>query len=328
MADSPWLEVAHEAVDQWDLDVDNIEEVSRSENVVFRLQCRDGGLFVLRLHRPGYHSYDELVSEQTWTAALAASGIDVPVVRPTREGLPYGNVQILGQQRWVGVLEWVEGQTMEFLIEASTDALEIAERFGQLGEILARMHNQAVDWQPPQRFVRHAVDADGLMGQRPFWGPFWRATMLSETQREKYAALRERIYALLRELQTSRKTYSLIHADLHPDNVVVSDKRLHVIDFDDAGFGWHVYDLAVALKNYEAHADFGSYQRALVSGYRRLRSLDDETVALIPLFLVIRALACIGWIDTRPDLEYFSEYASGLIDYVDIQAEKVVAAFE
>ena len=328
MADSSWLEAAREAVDQWDLDVADIEEVSRSENVVFRVQARDGGVFVLRLHRPAYHSYEALVSEQTWTDALAASGIDVPVVRPTREGLPYGSIQIHGEQRWVGVLEWVEGQTMDSLIKASTDAREIEERFGQLGELLGQMHNQAANWQPPDKFVRHSVDADGLMGDRPFWGPFWRAAALSAAKQTKYAALRERLHALLRALPTSSKTYSLIHADLHPDNVVVSDNRLHVIDFDDAGFGWHAYDLAVALKDYETHPDYVSYQRALVLGYRRLRSLDDETVALIPLFLVIRALASLGWIDARPDLGSFNDYASELVDIIDSRAEKVVAAYE
>lgn len=327
MADSLWLEAARAATDQWDLDVENIEEVSRSENVVFRMLGREGSVFVLRMHRPGYHSYEELVSEQTWTAALTTAGIDVPIAKPTREGLPYGNIQVQGERRWVGVLEWVEGKTMESLIEASTDSRDREERFRQLGEILALMHNQAADWQPPGGFTRHAVDADGLMGERPFWGPFWRSAALSAHEQEQYAELRERIHSLLSVLPTSSNTYSLIHADLHPGNVVVSDKRLHVIDFDDAGFGWHSYDLAVALKDYEAHPDFVSFQHALVSGYRQVRSLDDTSVALIPLFLVIRALVSIGWIAARPDLGY-SDYPRGLIDYVNTHAEKVVAAFE
>ena len=38
---------------------------------------------------------------------------------------------------------------------------------------MAAMHNQASAWQPPAGFKRHALDADGLMGEAPFWGPFW-----------------------------------------------------------------------------------------------------------------------------------------------------------
>ena len=58
----------------------------------------------------------------------------------------------------------------------------------------------------------------------------------------------------------------MIHADLHPGNVVISGDRLHVIDFDDAGFGWHAYDLAVALKDYQNDPQFDAYQTALIQG--------------------------------------------------------------
>jgi Ser/Thr protein kinase RdoA (MazF antagonist) len=327
MAESPWLEAARDALAQWDLNPEIVEEVSRSENVVFRVQDRDGGVFVLRLHRPGYHSFAELVSEQTWTDALTAAGIDVPVARPTREGHPYGAIQVNGEQRWVGVLEWVEGRTMRSLIQASTDPRDTLERFRQLGEILARMHNQAADWQLPAGFARHAVDADGLMGERPFWGPFWRAAVLSESKQAEFEGLRRRIHALLKSLQTSTRTFTLIHADLHPGNVVVNDQRLHVIDFDDAGFGWHSYDCAVALQDFQAHPEFTSIQHALESGYRRARSLDDESVALIPLFLLVRALASLGWADARPELDY-GEYAATLANYVDTHAERVLAVYE
>ena len=327
MPDSAWLDAASRAVEQWDIDLESIEEVSRSENVVFRVQARNGELFVLRMHRPGYHSYEQLVSEQTWTAALVAAGVDVPIAKATRDGHPYGVVDVDGERRWVGVLEWVEGKTMQSLIEKSSDPQDIALRFEQLGGILARMHNQAADWQAPAGFARHAVDADGLMGERPFWGPFWRSSVLSEAKQKEFAALRLRIYSLLQALPAGKDCYTLIHADLHPGNVVVNDQRLHVIDFDDAGFGWHAYDFAVALKNFQAHPEFASFQRALTSGYRRSRSLGDDSVALIPLFLLVRALASIGWVDARPELGY-REYEMDLVNYVDTQAEKVLAAYE
>ncbi|MXX65564.1 MAG: hypothetical protein F4Z40_00780 [Chloroflexi bacterium] len=40
----------------------------------------------------------------------------------------------------------------------------------------------------------------------------------------------------------------------------------------------------------------------MLTGYRSLRPISDEAVALIPLFLVIRSLASIGWRWERPDL--------------------------
>ncbi len=39
----------------------------------------------------------------------------------------------------------------------------------------------------------------------------------------------------------------MIHADMHLDNVLKDGERLNVIDFDDAGYGWHAFDLAVGI---------------------------------------------------------------------------------
>ena len=48
------------------------------------------------------------------------------------------------------------------------------------------------------------------------------------------------------------------------DQARIAPDFLAVIDFDDAGFGWHLYDLAVALIGYQDHPDFaGGMQNAL-----------------------------------------------------------------
>ena len=325
MADTGLTEVAWQSLEDWDLNPVAVKEVSRAENVVFRVATQEGGIFVLRIHRPGYHSFDELLSEQLWTSALDRAGVDVPVPRVTRSGALYSRVRIGDELHFVGVLEWVEGETIDTLLEANTDIGYAESRFQQLGELLAALHNQASDWQPPAEFNRVVLDAEGLMGEKPNWGPFWQATVLMPEQRVHFEALREKIFDILCRLPKTADHFSMIHADLHPGNVVVNGERLHLIDFDDAGFGWHVYDFAVALKNFEKHQQFGHFQAALVKGYRRVRAVDDETLALIPLFLLIRALASIGWADARPELN-FGDYVQSLVNYVDERAEGVLAS--
>src|SRR4051812_4750400 len=61
--------------------------VSMSENVTYRVtDARDGSAYVLRLHRPGYHSLHELECERTWIRALAEAGIGVPAPIRARNG--------------------------------------------------------------------------------------------------------------------------------------------------------------------------------------------------------------------------------------------------
>ena len=57
-----------------------------AENVTFKVTDRAGSAYVLRLHRPGYHTLDELVSERAWIRGLAEAGIDVPTGLPARDG--------------------------------------------------------------------------------------------------------------------------------------------------------------------------------------------------------------------------------------------------
>ena len=321
------IDAAGRALRQWGIEPVDLVEVSRSENIVFRVDAGDGNRYVLRLHRPGYHSYRALVSEQTWTAALAEAGVDVPIPRPTLDGEPYGKIRIQNEERIVGLLEWVDGRTMRSLMEdGSSTADRNASRFRQLGGLLADLHQQASRWRPPPGFVRHALDADGLMGPAPRWGPFWQARALTPGQRERFSDLRHHLHRILRDLPTDPDRFSMIHADLHPGNVVISGGRLHVIDFDDAGSGWHAYDLAVALKDYQDDPDFDTYQTALIQGYRRRRALADDVLDRIPLFLLIRALASIGWADARPELGH-PEYVPGLAEYAEARADAILAPY-
>ena len=116
------------------------------------------------------------------------------------------------------------------------------------------------------------------------------------------AGARAHIRERLLEYGTDRPTYGIIHADLHPGNVLVDGARTRLIDFDDAGFGWHVHELAVALFNNQASPHFGAMHEALIRGYRARRELADEDLAMLPLFLLMRNLMVIGWMEQRPEL--------------------------
>ena len=325
------LRAARHVLGTWDLDGAAIERVSVSENIAFRVVDGRGKPYVLRLHRPWYHTLDELISEQLWTAALLQAGVDVPVPVKTATGAGYAAVEVAGERRQAGLLEWVEGETLAAVMErqaqnAADDALEAQCRhFAALGEIMAAIHNQAVAWPPPPGFARHAFDADGFLGEGPFWGRFWESSHLDARQRRRLEALREPIHDVLSAYGKRSDTYSMIHADLHPGNVIVAGRRLHVIDFDDAGFGWHQYDIAVALYNHRGHARFDALREALLQGYRRRRPFSAEAAHLLPLFLLVRSLASIGWSAARPEIPHGKARTAWLMRSIDESADGVLA---
>jgi len=277
--------------------------VNLSENVTFKaIDRRDGAPLVLRLHRPGYHDAEALKSEPLWTRALAAAGIAVPQSIPAADGEDYVLVDVAatGERRYAGLARWIEGKVLG---DNTGGADEVGDvHFERLGALMAAMHNQSSAWTPPPRFRRHALDAEGLMGEAPFWGPFWDHPVFFADERDLLLVVRERLHAALARLGKVPATYGVIHADLHPGNLLVDGDRLAVIDFDDTAFGWHAYDLAVALVYYQDHVRFGAFRDACLRGYRRVRPLPDVVVGLLPMFLLIRDLVQVGWMHQRPEL--------------------------
>ena len=293
--------MAQQALEAWGLQSAKCKLVSAVENIVFRVDPDDGQALVLRLHRPWYHSLPELISERQWTRALDDCGISTSGPVQALDGRDYVLVEasLSGDARYAGMSQWVDGEMLDHTIANSDD---FAGHFRRLGEVAAQIHNQASGWELPSGFTRHSLDADGLMGLPPFWGPFWASPDLTTSERARFEHLRGTIHDLLLQLESGPHTYSMIHADLHPRNLVVDGERLHVIDFDDAGFGWHMYELAVGLFSYQGHPRFPEMVDAVFEGYRGIRPLDAESAALLPMFFLVRALALVGWLADRPEV--------------------------
>ena len=112
--------------------------------------------------------------------------------------------------------------------------------------------------------------------------------------------------ARLQSMPKDRNNFGMIHADLHANNVLRNNGQLYVIDFDDAGFGWHAFDLAVAVYDqldfFHATPRFDLTSTALIAGYDSVRPGCNESFEQLPLFLLLRSLMLLKWIEDRPEV--------------------------
>jgi Ser/Thr protein kinase RdoA (MazF antagonist) len=83
--------------------------------------------------------------------------------------------------------------------------------------------------------------------------------------------------------------------------VLVAGDDLVVIDFDDFGDGWYLFDLATVLFWFMQHADYDRFRAAVLRGYRAERALSEEEERMLEVFLVARGYTYLGWAATRPE---------------------------
>ncbi len=296
--------LATEALTHWDIEVSGMSLVMTSENIVYRVDTLASDSYALRIHRPGYHLMDELLSENQWTSALSSAGISVPRPLATKSGSPYLTIALdsSSETRVVGLSGWMPGRQLEEVIAArDRDPLPL---FTALGVLLGQLHNHACQWIEPSGFTRHSLDAQGLIGENPWWSPFWNLPEMSALQSSTIIEARDRLRLMLNDYGKSADTYGLTHADLVPQNILVNGDQLVAIDFDDAAYGWHQYDIATALVEFIDDARFSEFQSALLSGYKRTRPITDAALGLLPAFLLIRQLVNIGWTGTRVQSDF------------------------
>lgn len=294
---------AKEALSYWGL-ADQIPELLKfRENAVFRIRLADGEPAALRLHRPGYHDDRTLSSELQWIAALKAGGLHVPAPVPTRDGRNLVTLPVTPAfaNQHADIVSWMHGEELGRSGEPLRHPPErLALIFGQLGEAMAELHAISDRWAPPASFRRPAWNLDGLLGENPFWGRFWDCPGLPPESAKQLAALRSLLTERLRSAERSGLDYGLIHADLVRENVLVGPDHVELIDFDDAGYGWRMFDIATALLRNRREPYFDLIQASLIAGYRKRRPLSQAALGALPLFLLLRSLTYIGWVAGRP----------------------------
>ena len=254
-----------------------------------------GRRLVLRVHRPGYHRREEILSELAWTSALIADGV-VETPRPVERSDGGGLIAELGhgaERRDVVAYEFMTGR------EPPPDE-GLVPWFERLGGITARLHAHARCWAKPRGFSRKVWDFESMLGRRPLWGDWRRAIGLEPAQK----ALLERTAAVLRarlDAYGKGERCGLIHADLRLANLLVEGDRLGVIDFDDCGFSWWMYDFAAAISFIETDPAVPDLMAAWVGGYRIVAPLSPEDEAMLPVFVMLRRMLLAAWLASHSE---------------------------
>jgi Ser/Thr protein kinase RdoA (MazF antagonist) len=257
--------LACEVLGRYPVNVRSIEFLRHGDAVTYKVTGRDRGAYLLRLHVPmteamGGHGADPVAvrSELDWLEALAN---DTPLIlqRPVRnrEGHLVTRIRVSAAAADVNatLLRWIDG-------EPYRRELETKETAGEIGAILATLHNHASSWQPPAGFRRPRRDGAYFRGVLAALKP---AVDDERISRPHYDELAMSVDALAEALGAAP---CVLHADAHKGNMLLHGGRIRLIDFSFCAVALPLFDLGVALGDMDE-----ALHASCLDGYRRIEGL-------------------------------------------------------
>ncbi|KAA6430134.1 phosphotransferase [Agrococcus sediminis] len=254
--------IALRAAEAFGLDVARMEVVLHAYNTTFAVDDAGGRRFAVRVGTNSGSTPANAIAQQAWVRAIAEqTDVVVPVPLRTRDGAWFveSDAQVLGRPVLVTIASWLEGD--------DADALT-ADAARALGRTMAALHAHAGGWTLPPGGELPRFD-------RPLFGDedaLDRAPGLSAVDRAVLADARARAEEVFERLHRGAELRPL-HADLHGGNLKWHRGRLAVFDFDDAGLGLPVLDLAISA--FYLRADEPVQEEAMLEGYAEVAPLPD-----------------------------------------------------
>jgi Ser/Thr protein kinase RdoA (MazF antagonist) len=97
--------------------------------------------------------------------------------------------------------------------------------------------------------------------------------------------------------------FGLVHGDMRLANLLMDGGSVKVIDFDDCGFSWYLYDCATTVSFFEHEPEVPELIKAWVRGYRRIGTLSAEEEAEIATFVMLRRILLVAWIGSHTETD-------------------------
>jgi Ser/Thr protein kinase RdoA (MazF antagonist) len=289
--------LAREALAAYGLEPDcDVRLINVSENWTYRIDEPGGGrTFALRVHRPGYHTAEEIDSELAWIDALREGGaVETAHAVPALDGRRVSQVatEELGVRNVV-LFEWLSGDMPD------PDGHDLLPGFRTLGAVSARMHGHAKGWRRPPSFRRFSWEYGTTLGSAGHWGRWQDGLGMGAEEVDVLGRLDEVIRRRLEAFGRGPERFGLVHADIRLANLLVDGPHVRVIDFDDCGFSWFMYDFATTVSFIEDHPQVPELKDAWVEGYRSVAPLDPADEAELDTFVMLRRLLLVAWIGSH-----------------------------
>ena len=248
-------------------------------NMLFFLDTQDAR-FTMRLYRAGT-SIDKIQSEIYWLQALWDKA-HIKTLSPV-PGRDDEMIQSISPNdlpvRYATVYDWIPGETLHGLSAAE----KTPELIQNLGNMVGRMHHVSETLELPHWFTRPRYDTDWITTK--IEAALEGDTSTSEEELTKLSALSSRFSQFVTEQGEAPDVFGLIHSDLEPHNIIISDGQPCPVDVMEFGFGYYLSDMLTLSRHFSEDE-----QTIFFHSYQEIRQLPTDYPQQLALFEELRVL--------------------------------------
>lgn len=313
--------VALQVLREYGIEPTKVQQILEASNIIFRVRTDSAGSYVLRMTSPkSCHGADEIRSEIAWLNAIAEEtdiGVPAPVARP--DGNYISQVMVPGASKPIGcaLYRWVPGVMLDNrLTEANVR---------RLGILMARLHEHAAVFEPPEGFHIHTYDsvfpyaAEGFAGIEPvlLFNEGEDAPLTTRAQRAVYKQVHDLVAAEVEVLMADCAPLRVIHSDLHMWNVKVDRGKLYALDFEDLLWGRPIQDIATTLYYFRWSDTYETMRTAFRLGYESVSAWPEDHDGQLETLIMGRAILLANYITVSEDSEdraFAPEYLARVAD--------------
>ena len=285
---------------QYGLQANAIENVNHSFNSSFKITTDQGDELALRINLGSGKSTNEVLAEMQWLEQLSEEATvlaPVPLRTTNNELLINTRFEPLNADTTAVLFKWIPG------VEVGDEPT--SEQLFALGQNMARLQ----------------IFAKTLKFTEPAYLPTINRTLMNTEDNLRPSQpkqINDKLYGdILKGLELSDEVYARlskdqellpIHADLHNGNVIQTDGKIAIIDFDDAGMGLPVQDLVISSYYIREDTEREKHLKAGYASLLELPKISDEDYEILVMGRLIGLVSAVTYMTSAEIIDFIPTF--------------------